>query len=411
MRKKFVVLLSLTVAILCSCGTSKAEPEQQSQSMESEKSEISSTEYNKEIYSSDNVTIELTSIYSDRIEFNVTSNLKNNNISVLVDKISLDGKVPQEYYGSDDYWMDIEPGKTVTMNYYANMNFTEHNKMTACFEVFNDEGLGVEVIDIVEFVLGKTENEECEEPDGILVYDSQNLGISYVGADNTGIRLRINNKLNFSTTIGFDVPLCINGEEYEEYVSVMKIPAKSISDYYIYVKNFEPDYIPEDIETFSCSGFTYENEKFAISSDKAVEPTKTNNEQTKDSSDKPFVAKGEISLFSFLENASANGYEICNPERNGTDVSAEARGTEYTFDIEYMVEDQHIYKVEIQDVTAGNEFFDCICAMAKSINPDIEESVLLEAVEQAYISQDEAVVMGEMLFKFDTVERTFTIAH
>lgn len=323
-KKKYIVsLLVLTCFIMSSCKSesNNSRNEEVSNAIEisndesMNETEIDCTNYAKVIYESDYVTIVCNSIYNDRIEFSVTSKLKNNCISVVAESVALDGLVPQEYYGGDDYWMDIEPGQTVQLNYYAYINCTEHKTMAAYFDVFNDEGSGIENVDIIDFDLGLTENIEYEEPESILVFDNQTLGIAYVGADNAGIRLRVNNKRAESVTIGFDRPFFINEKEYDEVVTVMTLPSHSITDYYFYVKNYDPDYVPEDIESFKCTGYTYRGSQldtFSISSDKEVE--KVQSEQENTSITKNTDDSSEVE-FAYME---ATNLRVDSLEKNST---------------------------------------------------------------------------------------------
>ena len=125
-----------------------------------------------------------------------------------------------------------------------------------------------------------------------------------------------------------------------------------------------------------------------------------------------FIAKGDTTLMNFLSVASDNGYDITNPERNGTDVTAIAKGSGGEFSVCYMVENQHVYRVEI--VTDGDEISDdykeCVAAMAKAINPDIDDTALADDIEQV-INQDEELVDSDTYFRYDSDERTFTITH
>lgn len=290
-NKYIVFLLFLICFIMSSCKSesNNSKNEEVSNAIEisdeesMDETEVDCTNYDKVIYEGEYVTIVCNSIYNDRIEFSATSKLKNNCISVVTQSVALDGLVPEEYYGGNDYRMDIEPGQTVQLNYYAYINYTEHKTMAACFEVFNDEGRGIESVDIIDFDLGLTENIEYEEPESILVFDNQTLGIAYVGADDVGIRLRVNNKRPEAVTIGFDRPFLINEKEYNEVVTVMTLPSHSITDYYFYVKNYDPDYVPEDIESFKCTGYTYRGSQldiFSISSDKEVAKVQSEQENT-----------------------------------------------------------------------------------------------------------------------------------
>lgn len=125
-----------------------------------------------------------------------------------------------------------------------------------------------------------------------------------------------------------------------------------------------------------------------------------------------FIAKGDTTLMNFLSAASDNGYDITNPEKNGTDVTAIAKGSGGEFSICYMVENQHVYRVEI--VTDGDEISDgykeCVAAMAKAINPDIDDTALADDIEQV-INQNAELVDSDTYFRYDSNERTFTITH
>ena len=146
----------------------------------------------------------------------------------------------------------------------------------------------------------------------------------------------------------------------------------------------------------------------------ATEEKVDNNSESEieESESEKFVAKGDTTLMNFLSSASDNGYDITNPERNGTDVTAIAKGSGGEFSVCYMVENQHVYRVEI--VTDGDEISDgykeCVAAMAKAINPDIDDTTLADDIEQV-INQNAELVDGDTYFRYDSNERTFTITH
>lgn len=144
----------------------------------------------------------------------------------------------------------------------------------------------------------------------------------------------------------------------------------------------------------------------------ATEEKVDNNAESEIEESEKFVAKGDTTLMNFLSAASDNGYDITNPERNGTDVTAIAKGSGGEFSVCYMVENQHVYRVEI--VTDGDEISDgykeCVAAMAKAINPDIDDTALADDIEQV-INQNEELVDSDTYFRYDSNERTFTITH
>lgn len=248
------------------------------------------TNYDKEIYSSEYVSIICNSINKDKIEFSVSSKLNNNSISVLIDRVALDGKVPIEKY-NENCWIEVEPGTTAIAEFGADINYTDHHYLTACISVYSNNK-EIENIDIINFNLGGNVNEEYDEPKGKLVYDSSALGITFCGADEKGIRLRINNKMEKSANIAFEKQFTVNNKEYDEFVTAMTIPALSISDYYFDIYEFNPDFNSDDIEKFECSGKVYDNkeiENFEIDSSKEIvsytEP-ETNSEITESSKER-----------------------------------------------------------------------------------------------------------------------------
>lgn len=130
--------------------------------------------------------------------------------------------------------------------------------------------------------------------------------------------------------------------------------------------------------------------------------------------DEDFVAQGETMLMNFLDNASDNGYEIVDPQRDGSYVNAKAKKGNVVFDIQYMVENQKVYMVEIKMNVNGetsSEYKDCIIGMAKSLNADIETSVLNNAIDAAFNNPGNRVIKSETLFLFNESKGVFTITH
>ena len=127
-----------------------------------------------------------------------------------------------------------------------------------------------------------------------------------------------------------------------------------------------------------------------------------------------FVAKGETTLMNFLDAASNNGYEIVDPQRDGSYVDAKAKKGNNIFDIRYMVENQKVYMVEIKINASGKESSEykyCIAGMASSLNADLETSVLNNAIDEAFDNPDSKIIKSETLFLFDESKGVFTITH
>lgn len=237
-----------------------------------------STAYGLEVFSNNYISMTCTEITHDYVEFEVVSKLNNNSISVYIDSVALDGLVPPAYYGGEDYYVDLNPQETGHLRFYANINHTQHNVLSACFVVFGSDGNGMSY-DIVECKLGQPAHTEYREPDKVVGYESGTLSVAYAGADENGIRLRVNNKRNINVTVSVESPFYINGIEYNEYLTVNSIPAHSVGDYYIPVMDFNFDYSPKDIESFAGNGYVYgdgfDAEWFSLSSEEPVNSANT----------------------------------------------------------------------------------------------------------------------------------------
>lgn len=335
-----IIVMALATVTLAACGedggstlNNSSEPdttELESSTAEYDdeteivKSGSSSTEYGVKLYDGEYISIVCDRITEEGIEFSITSKLQNNPISVYVDRMALDGVVPHEIYNELGHVL-IEPGMTITAIYGAEIKYTDHKLLSGTFEIFNDEGNGVETVDIVDFDLGGNENLECEEPDGVLVHDSEFLSITYAGADDNGIRFRNYNKMDEEVTIVFDYPFYINNKAYNEVVTAMTLPAHSKSDYYFHVKDFNPDYAPESIESMQCSGYTYNGygnliDTFNIDTNVSVLGNSIDEQNTQSST--------EISTTSIVENTYNTA---CNLTIDDLDEEASFSGTRHYY--------------------------------------------------------------------------------
>ena len=130
--------------------------------------------------------------------------------------------------------------------------------------------------------------------------------------------------------------------------------------------------------------------------------------------DKVFVAKGKTTLMNFLSNAEINGYDIVEPDRNGSYVTAKAKNEKSDFDIRYLVEEQKVYMVEISADNDGKnspEYKQCILGLSKSLNPDMQSDLLNQTIEKALSVPYESVINNDTLFVFDEEKAVFTITH
>lgn len=142
------------------------------------------------------------------------------------------------------------------------------------------------------------------------------------------------------------------------------------------------------------------------------EPT---SEDTSSDTNEKFIAQGNTTLMNFLNATSDYGFSITNPKKDDSYVTAVAKGENDSFNIRYMVEKQHVYMVEIiadnNDIILSDGFKQCVSAMAKSINPDIDENNLNSNIEKAISNADVGFVDGNTYFKYDSSNKTFTITY
>lgn len=136
--------------------------------------------------------------------------------------------------------------------------------------------------------------------------------------------------------------------------------------------------------------------------------------ETTEESEK-FVAQGKTTLMNFLSAASDNGYEIINPERGEIYITATAKGSESEYEMKYMVENQKVYSVSVYsdsiEKITEDTFLNCVYAMAKAINPDIDEDTLKEAVDEAIATPDKEIVNEDTMFRYNSDDICLTISY
>lgn len=285
------------------------------------------TDYNKLLYESQYVSITLDALYRDRMEFTVESKMQNNKCSVNLETIALDGLVSPTSY-SETSWLELNPGDKTKATINTELNYTEHKYLSAFFEVFNDEGNGVEEISVVNYELGEKENIEYAEPQEILAYDSATLSIFYVGPDENGIRLRAKNKRDRAVHMVLDAPYKVNDEDVGEYTNASPIPPNATSDYYVNVKEFNADYSPDSVSSFSSTGRTYDGQDidvFSISSSKEVEPYSGEEYQ----SNVPQAASSQGKSTVLDSSSGENSDESSSVTENAANISSRLQINEY----------------------------------------------------------------------------------
>ncbi|MCC8191664.1 MAG: hypothetical protein LIO41_01265 [Ruminococcus sp.] len=171
-----------------------------------------------------------------------------------------------------------------------------------------------------------------------------------------------------------------------------------------------------EIDSESAVTTTLENEEETTLTDEITEQETTLDDIEEDSTtqqeSEQFIAQGNTTLYNFLDAASSNGYSIENPQKDDVYVNAVATGNGGTFNICYMVEEQHAYMVEVfADDLMSDGFKDCVRAMALALNPNISDDGLEEAINYVLDCTDESYVIEDTLFRFDSTDNKLVITY
>ena len=119
----------------------------------------------------------------------------------------------------------------------------------------------------------------------------------------------------------------------------------------------------------------------------------------------------------FLDNASANGFDIIDPMNLNGYVFANAVNSGNKYPICYMVENQHVYCVSVIEKNSGDlisdNYMKCIIAMARSINPSVSVEDATDASKLALANPDVGVVTitNDMHFIYHKDEGMITISY
>lgn len=80
-----------------------------------------------------------------------------------------------------------------------------------------------------------------------------------------------------------------------------------------------------------------------------------------------------------------------------------------------MVENQKVYNVTVYADSTNSimdeAFLNCVYGMAKAINPDLTESVLVESVDNAIAAPDKKIINEDTLFRCDSEDLGVTISY
>lgn len=128
-----------------------------------------------------------------------------------------------------------------------------------------------------------------------------------------------------------------------------------------------------------------------------------------------FVAQGKTTLMNFLSATLDNGYEITNPERGEIYITAIAKGSESEYEVKYMVENQKVYSISVYtdsvEEMSDESFQKCFYAMAKALNPELDEEAIKESTEGAVTTPDKEIIDADTLFKCDSKDMCLTVSY
>lgn len=239
-RFSLLLLLICLLTVSTACENSTSESTQAS----------TGTNYNVEVFDGKYVTITCVEIRNDGVVFSVLSKLDNNPISVVINDVSLDGQTPA-ILGSGSNWVDVEPGKTATAIYESEIPNTDHKNMSILGTVFNNQGSGVEDIEVANLDIGGTEHIDFNEPNGDTMFKNTEFQIDYVGATDRGLVFRCHNYEDYRIQASISKQVEINNEAIDlQAVSICNVAPNSAKDYVINIIDSYPDFSPDKIKQF-----------------------------------------------------------------------------------------------------------------------------------------------------------------
>lgn len=214
-------------------------------------SEIKSKAYEVEVYDGQYISILCTEIRNNGIAFDITSKLENNSIKVLIDTVALDGQTPM-LIGSGSNWVDVEPGRTASAFYDADIPNIDHKTMSLLGTVFGEDGGAVEDIEVGDIDLGGEEHIDFEEPDGKTMFKNTEFQVDYVGTIDKGLLFRCYNYNGYRLQFGISEQAEVNNQHINlQSVSVCNLAPHSAKDYIIEIVDSYPDFAPDKIYQFN----------------------------------------------------------------------------------------------------------------------------------------------------------------
>ncbi len=220
------------------------------------KSEESSIGFsvNRQLYDGRYIALSCVAILPDGIEFEVT-NKSDEDIDVIIN-VSLDG-IDADLWGDASDW-EIPAHETKICKSNGEISNTEHKLMSIEGDVFVNS-LGQEPFDICDFDIGGESNPDTL-PEGTSMYTSPNVVIDYIGPNTEGIDFKVQNKRDFSITVGFD-EFYINGENQDYAMGVITLPPHTTTIYSVDILSENPYYFSDQLNSFNGIMQTIYNSK------------------------------------------------------------------------------------------------------------------------------------------------------
>lgn len=228
---------------------------------EDESVEQTQFEVNSIIYEDEYVEVNLKDIDTESINFEITSKLENRDIKFGISALALDGVVIPGYSNAAD--AIIKPNSTANFVYNVELTSVNHQHLSMCGNLFDDNGRGFAYINVCDYELGGSAFKEYEIENSISIYDSDSISVGYVLSSDNKLEFCVTNKESESKNISAE-SLNINGTEISPY-NAISIPGNSLAIYEIYID--DPDFVSSDIYSMKGSMHLWGDEDWEYTED------------------------------------------------------------------------------------------------------------------------------------------------
>ncbi len=218
-------------------------------------------EVSKMIKDTDDYSLKVLNITKKGINFEF-KNKTDKEVDLDLD-ISLDG-IMESLYNFDT--SDIKAHSKNTYLFEGKLTQCEYEKMTIHITLFANSRSFVND-SVVDFDLGGSITNNRKIKNGTTLYKSPDLIINYLGTTETGIKLKVVNKLKKDIWIDFE-DFYYNDNIKAPYIGVETLNAKSIKEVEIKLNSSENNFYASELKQFTCRGCSVlnnlEKERFEL---------------------------------------------------------------------------------------------------------------------------------------------------